>query len=146
MDEWMTVKENKVSPGHEVWKKLLYFCKRDTMWRYSYKNLSILFYVYYILFRCYMTKIGVYNNTEENTEETLRLSNYIRSYCYYMAWSQVLGPQVQCSVTFQLLLSSTGNTWFYDKSFLYHCYAFSDTYEFLDQVSLLNVLPITSLS
>lgn len=122
----------------------IYFCKRDTMWRYSYKNVNILFYLYYIPFRYYAI-------FRRDFEVKWLCKITLLLYGWAKTWSQVLGTTSSVvPVTFQLLPSSTGNAQFYDKRF------FSPSLGFLQrllgskimsgQMSLLNVLPITSLS
>lgn len=76
------------------------------MWRYSYKNVNILFYLYYIPFRYY----AIFRRDFE--------VKWLLLYGWAKTWSQVLGPTSSVvPVTFHLLPSSTGNAQFYDKRF-----------------------------
>ena len=83
MNEWQ-LKRNKVSPSIRYERNFYIILQKGHyvkkfLWKHKH---FILLYPSKMLYALF-------------SEEILKLSNYIRSCYYYIAWSQVLGPQLQ---------------------------------------------------
>ena len=83
MNEWQ-LKRNKVSPSIRYERNFYIILQKGHyvkkfLWKHKHFILLYSSKMLYALF----------------SEEILKVSNYIRSCYYYIAWSQVLGPQLQ---------------------------------------------------